>query len=383
MTISFFKNPTEIIYGQGSIVELGDICSGLGSAKVLIVTDAGVVNAGLLEKVKKPLEEKGIAIQIFSDVEPNPSLETVNKGLAKQKDFGAEVIVAVGGGSPIDVAKGIGILATNGGNLLDYEGANKVSKPALPIVAIPTTAGTGSEVTIFAVITDRTRKYKLTVASPNCACKVALLDPLLTVSMPRQLTASTGMDALVHAIESYTSLMAYPISEALALEAIKLISGNLRQAVYNGNNLEARDKMLMGSLLAGMAFNNTRLGNGHAMSHPLGGFFDIPHGIANSILIPHVMEFNLFGSPEKFLKIAEAMGEPMANLTQMDAAYRAVIGVKRLIADVGIPNALSEVAVTEDAFEPMAQDAMKSGNIQVNPRETKLDDVINIFKRAY
>ncbi|MDI3535158.1 MAG: hypothetical protein PWQ82_1523 [Thermosediminibacterales bacterium] len=380
--VSLFRIPTEIRYGFGVAKTVGEVVSSLGSDKVLIVTDKGVINAGLLEGIEESLKANKISYEIYDEIEPNPSIQTVEKGLEKLKSMEAGVIIAVGGGSSLDTGKTIGFLATNGGKVPDYEGADKIAKFPLPVIGIPTTAGTGSEVTINVVITDRERKYKITVVSPKTACRVALIDPEMTKSMPPKLTASTGMDALTHAIESYTSLMSYPVAATLALESIKLISKNLRLAVFNGDNLQARDNMLMGCLLASMAFNNTRLGNAHAMSHPLSGFFDVPHGVANAILLPHIMEFNAIAQPDRFIEIAKAMGENVDGLTELEAAYKAVEAVKKLSKDVGIPEKLSDVGVKEEAIEDMAKDAMKSGNILVNPRKTNINDVIELYKKA-
>lgn len=381
--ISLFRVPTEIIYGFGSVKKTGEVVRNLTAGPVLVVTDQGVRDAGLLETVLEPLRESGVNYEIFADVEPNPSVETVEKGLQLLKESGCSGIVAVGGGSPLDAGKAIGLLAANGGSILDYEGADRVPAASLPLVAIPTTAGTASEVTINIVITDHARNYKLTIVSTRTAARAAILDPLLTRSMPAKLTAATGLDALVHAIESYTSLMAYPVTEALALESVRLISEHLRPAVFNGNNLAARDAMLMGSLLAGMAFNNTRLGNAHAMSHPLSAYSGIPHGVANAILIPHVMEFNVPACPGKFAAIAAAMGVNTGGLTAMEAACAAVSAVQKLNADVGIPGSLAEVGAQKDLIPAMAKDAMKSGNILVNPRATAIDDLIKLYEKAF
>ncbi|KKM09786.1 hypothetical protein SY88_16415 [Clostridiales bacterium PH28_bin88] len=381
--VSLFRIPTEIMYGFGSIKKLGEVATGLGAQKVLIVTDSGVRNAGLLDLVTAPLEKSGIDFEVFADVEPNPSVETVEKGQSLLKEAGCQAIVAVGGGSPLDTGKAIGLLAANGGRITDYEGADKVPHASLPVVAVPTTAGTASEVTINIVITDHSRNYKLTIVSPKTVARVALLDPIMTQSMPPEVTAATGLDALVHAIESFTSLMAYPVAESLALEAIRLISNNLRQAVFNGKNFTARDNMLMGSLMAGLAFNNTRLGNAHAMSHPLSAYFDIPHGVANAILIPYVMEFNVPSAPEKFALIAEAMGESTSGLNTMEAACSAVTAVTKLNRDIGIPQSLSDVGAKQNVILEMAQDAMKSGNILVNPRTTNIEDIITLYNKAF
>jgi alcohol dehydrogenase class IV len=378
--ISSFKNPTEIVYGFDSIKQLRSILDHQGFKRVLVITDPGIVKAGLLPEVTNQLE--GLSIAVFDEVEPNPSVDTCMKAHTLQRELNRDVLVAIGGGSAIDVAKVVGLLATNGGSVTEYEGIDKFAQPILPLVAIPTTAGTGSEVTIFTVITDLERQYKLTIGGFKLAPRWALVDPVMTRTLPPHITASTGLDALVHAIESYTSRMAYPISMALAREAIRLISGNLRQAVYNGDNMEARDKMLMGSLLAGLAFNNTRLGNCHAMSHPVSAMFGVPHGIANSILIPHIMEFNSLAVPELFKDIAEDMGENTEGHSMMGKAMKAVEAVLKLSQDIQIPTRLSFFNVNKERIPEMAQDAMKSGNILINPRKTSLEDLITLYERA-
>ncbi|GAX89008.1 iron-containing alcohol dehydrogenase [Effusibacillus lacus] len=378
--ISFFKNPTEIVYGCNSTKQLRPTLNKYRYKRVLVITDPGIVKAGLVQEITGQLE--GLEYAVFDEVEPNPSVRTCEKAFALSQELKPDVLVGLGGGSAIDVAKVVGLLATNGGRVVDYEGIDTFSQPILPLIAIPTTAGTASEVTIFTVITDMERQYKLTIGGFKLAPRWALVDPLMTQTMPKPITASTGLDALVHAIESYTSRMAYPISKALAREAIRLISGNLRQAVYNGDQLEARDKMLMGSLLAGLAFNNTRLGNCHAMSHPVSAMFGVPHGVANSILIPHVMEFNAMAVPELFADIAEDMGENTQGLTIMGKAWKSVESVVQLSRDIGIPNRLSDFNVKSDKIQEMAQDAMKSGNILVNPRKTSMDDLVALYEKA-
>lgn len=377
-----FRCPTEVIYGFKSVEKLGDVLVDLGATRVLLVTDRGVREAGILDLVASHIKKAGVSFSVFEEVEPNPSVETVEKAYEVFREGECQAVVAVGGGSPLDVGKAVGILGANGGSILDYEGVEKARNASVPVVAIPTTAGTGSEVTVYLVITDQKRKYKFTIVSKKAAARVAILDPLLTASMPMPLTASTGMDALVHAIESYTSLMSNPISESLAIKAIRLISANLRQAAYNGRDLAARDAMLMGSLLAGMAFNNTRLGNAHAMSHPVSAYFGVPHGVANAVLIPYVMEFNLPAVPQKFAEIAGAMGCRADGSSLMGAAKQAVSAVWELVEDLGLPRRLSEVGVKEEAIEAMTDDAMKSGNVLVNPRTTTREDILQIYRRA-
>ena len=378
----FFRVPPEVFYGIGAAEKVGELAKPFGK-KALIVTDPGVSGAGLLDEIKANLRSSEIRTEIFNEVEPNPSVETVEKGLKAFKDFEGDFIVAVGGGSPMDVGKAVATLYTNGGRITDYEGVGKVEKPSLPVIAIPTTAGTGSEVTINLVITDRPRKHKFPVIDKNIAAKIAIVDPVMTLSLPPQVTASTGLDALTHAIESYTCTVTHPVSEVLALEGVRLMGAYLRQAVANGKNLEARDKVMTGCLMASMAFSNTRLGNVHAASTPLGGFFDVPHGVANAILLPYVMEFNVLGDPKKFAHIAEALGEDIYGVTELEAAYKAPQAIRKLSDDVGIPKTLKEVGVKEEGIEDMAKEAMTSGNILVNPRATRIEDIISLYRAAY
>ncbi|WP_102346437.1 iron-containing alcohol dehydrogenase [Bacillus sp. Marseille-P3661] len=376
--------PTDIHFGPGVIKEIVDIIEQQQPKHLLIVCDEGVSKAGILDKVIDQIATVEISYTVFSDVEANPSVETVNAGRQLFEESGADFIIAVGGGSPMDVGKAIAILATNGGGIIDYEGLNKVSIPAAPLIAIPTTSGTASEVTAFTIITDLKRMYKASIGGQYVAPKWAIVDPLLTVSLPPMLTASTGMDALVHAIESYVSRWANPISDVLALEAIRKISYSLRDAVYNGNNVEARSDMMLGSMLAGMAFTHTRLGNVHAMSHPLSAHFNVPHGIANSILLPHVMEFNRVAALKKFKEIAIAMGEE--NLTQASdevGARKAVEAVRSLSKDIGIPETFKDFGVKEELLPELVAGALLSGNVLVNPRSTDAKDVETIYRLAF
>ncbi|MDQ0219158.1 iron-containing alcohol dehydrogenase [Peribacillus cavernae] len=378
--LGFFKNPTQITYGMGAANQLREIIDAQGFKNVLIITDGGIVKTGLIDQLTRQLD--GIHYAIFDETKPNPTVTNCDDAMLALKQINADVVVAMGGGSSIDVAKAVCLLATNGGSIAGYEGIDTCSNDLLPLVAIPTTAGTASEVTTFTVITDEERQYKLTVGGIRLAPKWALVDPLVTKSLPSHITASTGLDALVHALESYTSKMATPISKTLAREAIRKISSHLRQAVYNGDNMVARDNMLMGSLLAGLAFNNTRLGNCHALSHPVSAIYGVPHGVANSVLIPHVMEFNSLAVPELFSDIAEDMGENLESLTLMDRAVAAVDAVKKLSKDIGIPTTFAEFKVDDSQIDRMAKDAMLSGNIAANPRITTYEDVVALYRKS-
>lgn len=377
-----FFLPTKLVYEVGAIKKLADEIKALNASSVLVVTDKGVINAGLLKDVEEALQKAGINYKIFDEVEPNPSTDTCYRGCELAKSIGANSLIAVGGGSPIDVAKAIAILMTNDGNLDDYEGVEKFENDPLPFLAIPTTAGTGSEVTPYAVITIRAKNYKMTIVSYRFIPKVALLDPTLITTLPPHVAAACGMDALTHAVESYTNLAASPVTDAFAVEAIRLIGKYLRAFVANRKNLEAAAGMLVASTLAGVAFGVARLGNVHAMAHPLGGFFDIPHGVANAILLPHVMKFNMLADNGKYKRIAALLGEDVSKMSDLEAAPLAIKAVEKLSDYVGIPKTLTEVGVKEDAIPAMAKDAMLSGNVKINPRMTTLEDIINLYRAA-
>ena len=380
--VLLFRVPTQVFYGPGVSGQVGEKVQALGAKRVLVVTDKGVISAGLLDGITSSLKEAGIEYGIFSGVDPNPAIANVDQCVAALRESGAEAVIGVGGGSPLDVAKATSILATNGGRISDYEGAEKVRQPTLPLLAIPTTAGTGSEVTIFTVITDPDRRAKFTIASVRSAARMALVDPLLTMSMPPRLTAAVGMDVLTHAVESIISVMSWAPSQALALESIRLVSANLVEAVEKGDSFEARDGMMKASLLGGMCFNNTRLGPAHAMAHPVGGFFNAPHGVVNAILLPHVMEYSREYAVGKLAAIAQAMGVDTSQMSAEEASRAAVDAVRALGARIGIPKGLAAIGVDATAIPAMARDAMTSGNIAVTPRPTQLADIIRLYEEA-
>ena len=377
-----FQAPTNITFGPGAIGQLGQIVAPLGQ-RPLVVSDPGIAAAGILQQVLDALGPAGAHVETFTEVEPNPSIETVDRAAAIYRRGDGDCLVAVGGGSAMDVAKVVAVLVTHGGGVLDYEGIGKVPGPTVPVVCLPTTAGTGSEVTQFTVITDRGRPFKLTVGSPYVVPTAAVCDPHLTLSMPQPLTAATGMDALTHGIECYINTVTNPLAKTYALEAIRLIGRYLRTAYATGKHLEARYHMLLASTMAAMAFTRTRLGNVHAMSHPLGARFDVPHGVANAVLLPYVMEWNLIAGMETYPQIGEALGEPVMGLPPREAAAAAVEAVRQLAADVGIPERLRDLGVTRDAIPALSDDAMKSGNVLVNPRLTRREDIVHLFERAF
>jgi len=370
-----FQAPTQLVFGPGAIARLGDLARELHLARMLIVTDPGVAKAGLATRALDILARAGVEGVVFADVEPNPSLATAERASALYLDSGCQALVAVGGGSPIDVAKAVGLRASNSEPLAAYIGIGKVTAPLPPLVTVPTTVGTGSEATAFAVLTDRAKHKKVVIGSPFLAPRWALLDPELVLTLPAALVASTGLDALTHAIESVISVFATPFSDGLALEAIHTIASNLRHAVRVAE-LESRAALLYASTMAGMAFSCARTGLVHGMAHPLGGYCDVPHGLANAILLPYVLAFNAPACKPGLARVAAAMGEPAT-------AEAAIEAVRRLSADVGIPRRLSEVGVTEAYLPQMAQDAFESGNAQdVNPRKPTLQEVLDLYRQA-
>lgn len=374
--------PSRICFGDSSIKCIGDILRDRGLTKCLVVTDEGIIKIGIAGKILELLKESGIEVEVFSEVLPNPGTEVVKKGFKLFSESESDCMVAVGGGSSIDTAKAVGVLAGNGGEIMDYEGVDKMANPLPFLVAIPTTYGSGSEVTAFTVITDEKRKFKAAIGSRYITPQVALIDPGLMVALPKNIGAAVGLDALCHAIESYTSLYAQPFSQALAFQAIRLIVRNIKSAVCQDNDVEATLQMALASTMAGMAFSQSRLGNAHAMAHPLGGHFGIAHGIANALLLPYIMEFNMTAAPEQFKEMAEAMGVARSDDSSIEAGKKAVDTVKELQTCLDIPTKLSQVGVTESLIPCMAEDAMLSGNVKANPRETTLEDIIAIYKQA-
>ena len=382
-TVTRFHIPTKVVRGIGAVGEIGEEAEALGAKRALVVTDKNLLEAGLIEKVEEPLKSAGIKVDVFDEGIPDPTVKLVEKGMEiiKKGKFG--VIIGVGGGSNIDAAKAMSVMANNPGSICDYEGSDKFANPPMPIIAVPTTAGTGSEVTYASVVTDTERDYKFVVWSSLIPPRVAILDPQMPATGPVMVRISAGMDALTHAVESYVSKNANPYSESLALSAIKLISENLRMSIADANNAEAMSNMQLAANMAGMAFTNTRLGVVHAIALPPSALFHIPHGIANAILLPHGMEFNLIGNPGKFADIACAMGEFVDGLTVMEAAMVAVDAVRELAADIGAPQTLESVGAKKDSIPKMAEDGMKSGHLAVNPRQVSIEDVVKIFEAAY
>jgi alcohol dehydrogenase len=380
-TFGFFI-PTVSLMGVGCAKETGAQAKALGATNILIVTDAGLAKLGVADQIKKQLEEAGLKAVVFDGAEPNPTDKNVHAGVEAYKSNKCDGIVSLGGGSAHDCAKGVGMVIGNGGNIRDYEGVNKTTKPMPPFLAINTTAGTASEMTRFCIITNTDTHVKMALVDWRCTPNIAINDPLLMVGMPASLTAATGMDALTHAVEAYVSTIATPITDACALQAIKLISQYLRPAVANGENIDARDKMAYAEYLAGMAFNNASLGYVHAMAHQLGGFYNLPHGVCNAILLPQVCEFNLIACPQRFADIAVALGENVEGLSTVEAANKAIAAIRTLSKSVGIPAGLTELGVKEADLKVMAGNAQKDACMLTNPRKANLDQVVGIYKAS-
>ena len=376
-----FELPTRIEYGIGAVSKLPNELEKLKVERVVIVTDKGIGKAGLVDKVTDLLNQSKVSYEIFDDVDPNPKDYNVASGAELVRKFNGQAIIALGGGSPIDCAKSIGVLVTHGGTEIKaYEGKTAVHKPTLPLITIPTTSGTGSEVTFSSVINDTSRNFKMTIKSPLMAATVSLIDPELTLTMPPSVTAATGVDALTHAIEAYTANVAEPISDALALYAIELISNNLKTAVYDGSNLEARAGMLMGSLLAGLAFSHSDVASVHCIAESLGGMYDTPHGVCNAILLPYVMDYNLEYSVDRYANVAKMMGAQF--LCKEEGAKQAVEMVKQLTLDVKLPSFRS-LGVDAKDFDILAEMSVKNISTESNPRPMNKEDYLAVLNNAY
>ena len=379
-----FYVPTKIHFGVGAVKTLATILDTYPlSTNILLVTDKGIIEAGLVNQIEDILLEKQFSYTIFSDVQPNPKSSMVNEGAQFAKNLDIQLIIAFGGGSTIDTAKAISILLTNDGTILDYEGVGKVQHDGIDVIAIPTTAGTGSEVTASTVITDEHTLFKAAIISPKIFPTYAIVDPQLTVGCPPTITSSTAVDALTHAIESYLSKQENGVVRQMALQAITLIHDAIETAYREPKNIQARTDVLEGAMLAGLCFSQTRLGNVHAISQAFGGIFDIPHGFANAVLLPYVLAFNLPAAPQKFVHIAQALGVYDGKLSDIENGQRVVERIQTLNATLHIPATTKELGVQLDALPQLIADSMRSGNVLVNPRQTTAEDIETIIKNSY
>lgn len=380
-----FRVPDTIHVGVGSHERVAAEASRIGGGKVLAITDPNVRVTPMAGKLIDQLSGAGILRGVFSDIPNEPTTTEVEKGLGALGEAKADTIVAIGGGSVIDTGKAVAVLATNGGTIVDYKGANKIKKPKLPLVAVNTTAGTGSEVTRFTIITDPVTSVKMLIADPHLIPDVAIDDPLLTVTCSPLVTASTGLDALTHAIEAYISLRSNTLSDVLALSAIRKIGQSIRSAFRNGEDLTARTMMHVASLEAGMSFSNASVALVHGMARPIGAYFHKPHGISNSVLLPYVMGWTIGGAPERFVEIARALGVNTTGLSDMEAAQRAVAAVQAICNDLQIPK-LTGLGIDPNklmALAPtMAKDALDSGSPGNNPRIPTADEIVELYRQA-
>lgn len=381
--VAYYYLPTRNVFGCGCVEQAGDLLKTLNAKKPMIVTDAFLASSGMADRVKQIFEQAGMQVYIFGKAEPNPTDKNVVQGEKEFKENGCDSIVSLGGGSSHDCAKGIGLVVTNGGKIQDYEGVDCSKKDMVPLMAINTTAGTASEITRFCIITDTARRVKMAIVDWRVTPKIAINDPELMVGMPPALTAATGMDALTHAIEAYVSTDANPLTDSSALQAIKLISHYLPKAVANGDYMKARENMAFAQYLAGIAFNNASLGYVHAMAHQLGGFYGLPHGVCNAILLPYVESFNIIGNMHRFRDIAQAMGLYTEGLNDHQAAQATITAIQEMNCLLNIPSSLKELGVDPKDFEVMATNAKKDVCQATNPRKATLEQVIDIYQKAY
>jgi len=385
MTVQAFTvtQPTRIRFGVDTVNDLPALVKELGGSRVFLVVDPGLVKAGLAERISTPLEKAGIPFVIYDKIDPEPGLKLADNGLKLANKAKCDCVVGAGGGSAMDVAKAVSILLSNGGKAEDYLGLGKIKKAGVPKIMIPTSAGTGAEVTFTAVFINEKTKSKGGMNGDPLYPEAAILDPGLTVSLPPQITATTGVDALTHALEAFVSTQAHAISDTYAIKAIELISANLPKAYAHGGNLEARSNMLLGSLLAGKALATAGVGLVHAMAYPMGGMFGVPHGLANAVLLPYVMAYNIIASPSRFATLARIMGAKCDGLPEREAAEAGVEFVYRMNQDMGIPTSLAELGIPGESIPEMARIALTvTRPVENNPRKPSLDEVIRVYETA-
>ncbi|HAS6173117.1 TPA: L-threonine dehydrogenase [Vibrio vulnificus] len=379
---SAFFIPTVNLMGAGCLKDATDSIKAQGFTKGLIVTDKILNQIGVVKQVQDLLSERHVEAVVFDGTQPNPTIGNVNAGLALLKQNECDFVISLGGGSPHDCAKGIALVAANGGEIADYEGVDKSAKPMLPLIAINTTAGTASEMTRFCIITDEERHIKMAIVDKHTTPLISVNDPELMLAKPASLTAATGMDALTHAVEAYVSIAATPITDAVAIKAIELIQAHLRTAVAHGEDIEAREQMAYAQFMAGMAFNNASLGYVHAMAHQLGGFYDLPHGVCNAILLPHVQRYNAQVCPERLRDVAKAMGVNVEGMSAEQGAEAAIDAIVALAKDVGIPAGIRELGAKSEDIPTLADNALKDACGFTNPKQATHEEISAIFEAA-
>ncbi|MGM9531930.1 iron-containing alcohol dehydrogenase [Intestinibacter sp.] len=378
-----FYMPNVSLMGPGCADSLPAEIKARGFKKALIVCGKRSAASPELKGILDNLDANGIGYVVYPGSVPNPTVTAVMEGVKVLQAEGCDFVMSFGGGSPHDCAKGIALVDANGGNIKDYEGVNKSAKPQTPLIAINTTAGTASEMTVFCIITDEERHVKMAIVDEHTNPVLAVNDPNLMVSMPKGLTAATGMDALTHAVEAYVSTAATPVTDACAEKAIKLIQGYLRAAVKDGNDMVARDKMAYAEFLAGMAFNNASLGYVHAIAHQFGGFYNLPHGVCNAILLPAVQEYNAQVVPDRLKDVAAFMGVDVAGMSDAEGAAAAIAAIKELSADVEIPKGFEELGAKKEDFDILATNALKDACGATNPKQATKEEIIEILNKVF
>ncbi|EIV5113378.1 L-threonine dehydrogenase [Salmonella enterica] len=382
MAASTFFIPSVNVIGADSLKDALSTMAEYGFRRTLIVTDAMLAKLGMAGDIQKALQERDIFSVIYDGTQPNPTTSNVAAGLKLLKENGCDSVISLGGGSPHDCAKGIALVAANGGDIRDYEGVDRSAKPQLPMIAINTTAGTASEMTRFCIITDEERHIKMAIVDKHVTPLLSVNDSSLMVGMPKSLTAATGMDALTHAIEAYVSVAATPITDACALKAVTMIAENLIVAVEKGSNVQAREAMAYAQFLAGMAFNNASLGYVHAMAHQLGGFYNLPHGVCNAVLLPHVQVFNSQVVAARLRDCAAAMGVDVSGMSEAEGAQACVAAIRQLSQKVNIPAGLRELNVKEEDIPVLATNALKDACGLTNPIQATHDEIVEIYRAA-
>ncbi|MBN1257586.1 MAG: iron-containing alcohol dehydrogenase [Planctomycetes bacterium] len=382
MAFKKFGMNTQVLIGENVCEQISMHAEKLGARNILVVTDEGLVKAGIADKVLQHIDKDKFQVKVFSEVQPDPSVKVSDKGAEIAKQMKCDLIIAVGGGSSIDAGKAMALVATNGGSAADYEGIEQHTKTPLPLFAIPTTCGTGSEVTGAIVMTNTDTDYKFIIWGLDICPKVAFLDPTFVAGIPKKVMVPTAMDALTHCVESYLSKLATPQSQAMSIAGIKLLGENFVKAANNTSDLDAMLNMLIAADMGGIALASTRLGIVHAMALPPGAMFHVPHGIANAILLPHGLEYNLGSDDAAYCEMAKALGCDLTGLSEAEGAKELVKALKQVVIDVDAPAKFSEVGVTEDKIEAMAKDAMKSSHISVNPKPITEEAVIKLYKQA-
>ncbi len=377
-----YNNPTKIIFGENSVKEIGLEVDSLGGSKALVVTDRGIIEAGLTEKVEKALGRRYAGT--YDQCIPDSGFHLIDEGAAFALEKGADILISVGGGSVIDTAKGMAVVMKEGGKLSDYRGVQVLSRPQTPHIAVPTTAGSGSEVTWFAVIKDWERNIKEAFVDVHIIPNKAILDPTMVAGLPPHLTAGPGMDSLSHAVEAIHSLQRQPIIDGMALQAVRLIMENLPRCVEKGNDLVPRGQQQLAATMAGIAFGNSQPGLVHAMAHPVGALFKVPHGVANAILLPHVMLFNMPECADRYALIARAMDLDVRSLSDEEVGRAAVEAIRNLAAQIGLPQKLREVDVPEEGLVEAADYSLADGSIVYNPRQvTDKEEVLEVYRAAW